>query len=62
MWKLVCRIFGHKIERSDLHRSPHTVYTHWRDVKCTRCGEDFGIEREYIDARTHPELFRTKES
>lgn len=59
--KLMCRWFGHREEHSPRRRSPFTVYTHWRDVTCSRCGTDLGDVREYNDALTHPELFRATE-
>lgn len=55
--KIVCRIFGCKPVEGDLKRSPYTVYTHWRDVNCARCGRDMGRAIEYHDALTEPELF-----
>lgn len=58
MWKVICRLFGHKVEFGPLQRSPNTVYTHWRDIKCPRCGADLGFKKEYRDALTEPELFR----
>lgn len=60
MRKLLCRWFGHKPKASELKRSPYTVYTHWRDITCARCGADIRTEREYHDARTEPHLFRAE--
>lgn len=56
--KFICSIVGHKPQEGPLKRSPHTVYTHWRDVACGRCGLDMWRTKEYRDARTEPELFK----
>jgi hypothetical protein len=60
MRELVCKLMGHKPLDGPLQRSPYTVFTHWRDCKCQRCGADLGSRREYRDARTEPELFWEK--
>ena len=51
MKAFICRVWGHKPISGPLQRSPYTVYTHWREVTCSRCGELLRTEREYIDAR-----------
>lgn len=50
----LCYWFGHKPAEGPLHHSPWTVYTHWRDVHCARCGKELGSTKEYIDARSWP--------
>lgn len=62
MKDFLCRMFGHQEIEGPLKRSPNTAYTHWRDLTCARCGEDMGTKREYHDARTEPELFRSPRS
>ena len=56
--RAVCRVLGHKKYVGDLKRSPYTVYTHYRDITCSRCGAYIGGTTEYHDALTEPELFR----
>lgn len=59
MKRLICWLFGHRVDQGPLQRSPNTVYTHWRDLYCSRCGERHeGRILEYHDAITEPELFR----
>lgn len=55
--KLLCVILGCQIEDYGLVRSPNTSYTHYRHFYCLRCGEDYGIVKEYHDSRKEPELF-----
>ena len=56
--RAICRVFGHKKCVGELKRSPYTVYTHWRDITCSRCGAYIGHRPEYHDARTEQELFQ----
>lgn len=48
--RLLCRLFGHDPVFSGMKRSPNTVYTHWQDRKCGRCGEDLDRVIHYINA------------
>lgn len=61
MKNLICRIIGHKPKAGDLERSPYTVYTHWQDIHCERCGVYLGCQTHYKDALTEPEFFRGAE-
>lgn len=42
--RLACRYIGHRWDVGPWKRSPHTVYTHWRDISCGRCG--FGMSEK----------------
>jgi hypothetical protein len=53
-----CWILGHKPVRGPLKRSPNTVYTHWIETHCSRCGELLSSHRLYIDALSYPEYYR----
>lgn len=57
MAKVMCKLFGHKPVKGELRRSPYTVYTHWQDTTCSRCGLHLSGERFYFDALTQPEMF-----
>lgn len=56
--RVICRVIGHKESVGELQRSPYTVFTHWRDVTCSRCGARIRGEPEYHDAITEPDLFK----
>lgn len=58
--KLICWLFGHKPEDGRLKHSPYTVFTHWRDTDCQRCGKHLKTETLYIDALSRPDLFKTE--
>jgi hypothetical protein len=58
MAKFLCKLFGHKPVKGELRRSPYTVYTHWQDTDCARCGLHLSGEMFYFDAITQPEMFR----
>lgn len=55
--KLICRWFGHRQQMGPRRFSPWTVYTHSRDLTCSRCGADLGMVKEYHNALTHPEIW-----
>lgn len=57
MAKILCKLIGHKPVKGELQRSPYTVYTHWQDTTCARCGQHLSEERFYFDALTQPEMF-----
>lgn len=58
MLSFICKIIGHKPVTGQLQRSPNTVYTHWQDKSCSRCGLHLSRTQAYRDARVEPELFR----
>lgn len=55
--KLLCTIFGHKPVKGEIMRSPYTVYTHWQDTTCARCGQYLSAEKFYFDAIKDRHMF-----
>lgn len=53
-----CWLLGHKPKQGPLKRSLNTVYTHWADTDCARCGKYLHSEMFYIDALSKPEYFQ----
>lgn len=60
VWRVrscICWLAGHSIKTSAWKRSPYTIYSHVRLVRCSRCGEQ-ERERGYFCALSNPEMFQ----